>query len=149
MSYKNPYAKPNNPYSNGGASSSSASSSNPYASAYPAQPTALPAAGPVYPGYIAPPSAVARPSIPSGYGGYDANLAQQASIYTPDATQYGGVAGAGPSASGSGAAAGKKGKPRTTVLRKGGGEVWEDQSLLEWDPGEQRTLLETYARSLY
>lgn len=32
------------------------------------------------------------------------------------------------------ATVGNKGKARTTVLRKGGGEVWEDQSLLEWDP---------------
>jgi hypothetical protein len=27
-----------------------------------------------------------------------------------------------------------KGGKRTTVLRKGGGKVWEDQTLLEWNP---------------
>ena len=29
-----------------------------------------------------------------------------------------------------------KGGKRTTVLRKGGGKVWEDQTLLEWNPCE-------------
>lgn len=29
-----------------------------------------------------------------------------------------------------------KGHARETVLRKAGGTVWEDQSLVEWDPGE-------------
>ncbi|KAI6164905.1 RNA-binding domain-containing protein [Pisolithus thermaeus] len=35
-----------------------------------------------------------------------------------------------------GGAGGKlaKGGKRTTVLRKGGGKVWEDQTLLEWNP---------------
>lgn len=28
----------------------------------------------------------------------------------------------------------KKGSAHTTVVREGGGRVWEDQSLLEWDP---------------
>ena len=27
-----------------------------------------------------------------------------------------------------------KGGKRTTVLRKGGGKTWEDQTLLEWHP---------------
>lgn len=37
-----------------------------------------------------------------------------------------------------GGAGGKlaKGGKRTTVLRKGGGKVWEDQTLLEWDPSK-------------
>jgi hypothetical protein len=30
----------------------------------------------------------------------------------------------------------EKGGKRVTVLRKGGGRVWEDQTLLEWDPSE-------------
>jgi len=29
-----------------------------------------------------------------------------------------------------------KGGKRTTVLRKGAGTVYEDQTLLEWNPGE-------------
>lgn len=51
---------------------------------------------------------------------YDANLQEQASIYTPDAARksnYANPAG--------------NGKGRKTVLRKGGGTVWEDQSLTE------------------
>lgn len=30
----------------------------------------------------------------------------------------------------------KKGETRATVLRKAAGKVWEDQTLLEWDPSE-------------
>lgn len=142
MSYKNPYAKPNNPYSNGAsASTSGGSTASPY---YSAQPTAA-VAGPSYPGYMQGAAAVAGPLIPSGYGvggGYDANIAQQQSIYTPDASvsQYGAAPSpaAGEAASSTGQ---KKGKPRTTVLRKGGGEVWEDQSLLEWDPSHFRLFI--------
>ncbi|GAA5983249.1 hypothetical protein JCM5350_005857 [Sporobolomyces pararoseus] len=149
MSYKNPYAKPNNPYSNG----STSSAASPY---YQPPPSASAVAGPVaYPGYIAPVVPVAGPSIPpQGYGGYDANVAQQQSIYSPDPTSqaYGSSTGtaaaaaAGGSSVGGGAVAGgsgqkKGGKPRTTVLRKGGGEVWEDQSLLEWDPSHFRLFI--------
>ncbi|EPQ28347.1 uncharacterized protein PFL1_04174 [Pseudozyma flocculosa PF-1] len=32
----------------------------------------------------------------------------------------------------------KKGETRETVLRKGAGKVWEDQTLLEWDPSHKR-----------
>ncbi|GAA5908732.1 uncharacterized protein JCM6883_004155 [Sporobolomyces salmoneus] len=138
MSYKNPYAKPNNPYTGG---SSSSSSQTPYvpSGGYPSPAVA----GPVgYPGYVpVPPSAstlpVAGPSIPAGYGGYDANAAQQASIYTPDAGTSAGYRGA----TGVATAPQGRGKPRTTVLRKGGGEVWEDQSLLEWDPSHFRLFI--------
>lgn len=64
----------------------------------------------------------------SGAGDYDATLAyQQQSAYTPDAAKAGGYNNpAG------------KGKARTTVLRKGGGTTWEDQSLTEWDPAHFR-----------
>ncbi|KAI9628601.1 hypothetical protein KEM48_011557 [Puccinia striiformis f. sp. tritici PST-130] len=31
-----------------------------------------------------------------------------------------------------------KGKARTTIIRKAGGEVWEDQTLMEWDPAHFR-----------
>ncbi|GAA5870909.1 hypothetical protein JCM16303_001627 [Sporobolomyces ruberrimus] len=131
MSYKNPYAKPNNPYS---AASSSSATAGPYSPYSNPSAVAGPVAYPAYPQTAYP--AVAGPSIPLGY---DANAAQQASIYTPEAVYSGGVAtpAAGPTAGGSTA----KGKARTTVLRKGGGEVWEDQSLLEWDPAHFRLFI--------
>ena len=55
---------------------------------------------------------------------YDVGAAAQQSAYVPGAT----VGRAG----GSGSVVPKGGK-RTTVLRKGAGKVWEDQTLLEWD----------------
>lgn len=56
---------------------------------------------------------------------FDASMAEQSSIYTPEAAKKGGYKNAlGP------------GGARTTVLRKGGGTQWEDQSLMEWDPSE-------------
>ena len=58
---------------------------------------------------------------------FDASMAEQSSIYTPEAASKGGYkhhAG--------------KGKARTTVLRKGGGELWEDSSLMEWDPSQSQ-----------
>lgn len=61
---------------------------------------------------------------------YDADLAAQQSIYTPEAAKK--VQAQRPPV--------QTGKARTTVLRKGGGEVWEDPSLMEWDPGERRRL---------
>jgi len=30
----------------------------------------------------------------------------------------------------------KRGEKRETVLRKAAGKLWEDQTLLEWDPSE-------------
>ncbi len=92
----------------------------------------------------------------AGAGAYNVgDLSQQASAYS-----YGGEAGAdGSAAGGTGAAkqkkfvpgpkdeegnaiAGKlkKGETRTTVLRKAAGKVWEDLSLLEWDPSEYGAL---------
>ncbi|GAA6012499.1 hypothetical protein JCM10207_009020 [Rhodosporidiobolus poonsookiae] len=129
MSYNNPYANPANSYAAYSAQSSYAATSS-----YSAAPTAY--AGPAYPGaaaaYSAPPTA--GPSAGSAFPGegYDMNLAQQASIYTPEASK---------SKKHSVVAAGQKGKARTTVLRKGGGEVWEDQSLLEWDPAHFRLFI--------
>lgn len=131
---RNPYANPNTPfaaYQPTASSSSTAQTAGPYypgAGAYPAVPSAYSAyptypAGPSYPTEALP---VAGPSAPGAVGvGYDMEQLQQASIYTPEASKSNrnGVV-----------AAGQKGKARTTVLRKGGGEVWEDQSLLEWDP---------------
>lgn len=54
---------------------------------------------------------------------FQADMAQQSSIYTPEAAKKGGYTHAG-----------GKGKARTTVLRKAGGEKWEDPTLAEWDP---------------
>ncbi|ORY90906.1 hypothetical protein BCR35DRAFT_258622, partial [Leucosporidium creatinivorum] len=78
-------------------------------------------AGPAYPGAGADPYA----------GGFDADVAAQQSIYTPEAAKKHAPA----------VAAGNKGKARTTVLRKGGGEVWEDPSLMEWDPAHFRLFI--------
>ncbi|BGP13369.1 hypothetical protein JCM10213_005787 [Rhodosporidiobolus nylandii] len=131
MSYNNPYANPANPYA---AYSAQPSYYSPAATtpAYPAASTSQAYAGPAYPGAAGypPVAAEAGPSVPSG--GYDMNLAQQASIYTPEASK---------STRNAVVAAGQKGKARTTVLRKGGGEVWEDQSLLEWDPSHFRLFI--------
>lgn len=35
----------------------------------------------------------------------------------------------------------QKGQARTTVLRKGAGEVWEDATLMEWDPKHFRLFI--------
>ncbi|EJU06010.1 RNA-binding domain-containing protein [Dacryopinax primogenitus] len=55
---------------------------------------------------------------------YDLGIAAQQSAYVPGAQL------------GRGGAGGKvaPGQKRTTVLRKGAGKVWEDKTLLEWDP---------------
>ncbi|KZW04226.1 RNA-binding domain-containing protein [Exidia glandulosa HHB12029] len=56
---------------------------------------------------------------------YDAGYLAQQSVYVPGAMID--------KRGGSGGKISKGGK-RTTVLRKGAGKVWEDQTLLEWDP---------------
>ena len=57
----------------------------------------------------------------------DTSLSNQNSIYTPRNAR---------------AANRAKGEPgnvaRTTVIRKGGGETWEDPTLLDWDPSHFR-----------
>lgn len=130
MASNNPYAKPNGGYSAYSSSNPYAATQAPYAQASTSYTAAaagayppVAAAGPAYPAYPGA-GAAAGPSIPAG--GYDMNLAQQSSIYTPEAAKSGRPV----------ASVANKGKARTTVLRKGGGEVWEDQSLLEWDPCE-------------
>lgn len=129
MSY-NPHA---NPYSTPG----SAYAPAPVYGAYPAQAgPAYPQAGPSYagPAYPGAGGAAADPWA----GGFDADVAAQQSIYTPEAAKkYQPPAGVD----------GNKGKARTTVLRKGGGEIWEDPSLMEWDPGQSLSLLWLVARA--
>ncbi|GAA5973633.1 hypothetical protein JCM11641_005053 [Rhodosporidiobolus odoratus] len=129
MSYNNPYSNPSNSYSSQQYSYSSSSAT----SAYPTASTSAAYAAPAYPAASAP--SYAPPTDPSGAAvgaGYDMNYAQQASIYTPEASKNN---------RNEVVAAGQKGKARTTVLRKGGGEVWEDQSLLEWDPTHFRLFI--------
>jgi hypothetical protein len=60
----------------------------------------------------------------SANAAFDAEVAAQQSVYTPEAASTFASSNRGRA----------RGKARTTVLRKGGGEIWEDQSLLEWDP---------------
>ncbi|GAA5998172.1 uncharacterized protein JCM10292_002372 [Rhodotorula paludigena] len=131
MASNNPYAQPQKGYSHySGAAPSSAATAGP---AYPGAPQAAA----YYGAYAGAPGAgypAAGPSAGPAYpaaGAYDPNFAQQSSIYTPEAANSKKAI----------AQVGNKGKARTTVLRKGGGEVWEDQSLLEWDPNHFRLFI--------
>lgn len=83
-----------------------------------------PYAGPTYP--VAGSSAHSAP-VPANAYEYDVGILAQQSVYVPGAM-----------IDKRGGAGGKlaKGGKRTTVLRKGGGKVWEDQTLLEWNPCE-------------
>jgi hypothetical protein len=64
--------------------------------------------------------------VPANAYEYDVGIVAQQSVYVPGAM-----------IDKRGGAGGKlaKGGKRVTVLRKGAGKVWEDQTLLEWDPG--------------
>ena len=88
--------------------------------------------GPMYP--IAGSSSGHTAPVPSNAYEYDVGILAQQSVYVPGAM-----------IDKRGGAGGKlaKGGKRTTVLRKGAGTVYEDQTLLEWNPGENR------AESLY
>jgi len=65
--------------------------------------------------------------VPANAYEYDVGILAQQSVYVPGAM-----------IDKRGGAGGKlaKGGKRTTVLRKGAGTVYEDQTLLEWNPGE-------------
>jgi hypothetical protein len=80
----------------------------------------LPYKGPVY----STPSAHNAP-VPANAYEYDVGIVAQQSVYVP-----------GAAIDKRGGAGGKlaRGGKRTTVLRKGAGKVWEDQTLLEWNP---------------
>ncbi|EKM59976.1 uncharacterized protein PHACADRAFT_250802 [Phanerochaete carnosa HHB-10118-sp] len=97
------------------ASSSSQSDVNPYHQPY---------QGPMYPIPGASSSAHHAP-VPANAYEYDVGILAQQSVYVPGAM-----------IDKRGGAGGKlaKGGKRTTVLRKGAGKVWEDQTLLEWNP---------------
>lgn len=63
--------------------------------------------------------------VPANAYEYDVGILAQQSVYVPGAMidKRGGAGGKV-----------AKGGKRTTVLRKGAGKVWEDQTLLEWNP---------------
>ena len=83
-----------------------------------------PYAGPVYPLNGSSSSSHSAP-VPANAYEYDVGILAQQSVYVPGAM-----------IDKRGGAGGKlaKGGKRTTVLRKGAGKVWEDQTLLEWNP---------------
>ena len=92
-------------------------------SAYDVNPYHQPYNGPMYP--IGGSSSAHSAPVPANAYEYDVGILAQQSVYVPGAM-----------IDKRGGAGGKlaKGGKRTTVLRKGGGKVWEDQTLLEWNP---------------
>ena len=108
-------------------SSSSSFDVNPYHQPY---------QGPQYP--IPGTSTHHHAPVPANAYEYDVGILAQQSVYVPGAMidKRGGAGGKV-----------AKGGKRTTVLRKGAGKTWEDQTLLEWNPCELTTsyLLTTYS----
>lgn len=92
-------------------------------SAYDVNPYHQPYSGPMYP--IPGSSSTHTAPVPANAYEYDVGILAQQSVYVPGAMID--------KRGGSGGKLAKGGK-RTTVLRKGGGKVWEDQTLLEWNP---------------
>jgi hypothetical protein len=92
---------------------SSSSDVNPYHQPY---------QGPIYP---LPSTSSHNAPVPANAYEYDVGILAQQSVYVPGAMID--------KKGGSGGKLAKGGK-RTTVLRKGGGKTWEDQTLLEWNP---------------
>jgi hypothetical protein len=95
-------------------------------SSYDVNPYHQPYQGPIYPIAGSSTSAHTAP-VPANAYEYDVGILAQQSVYVPGAMID--------KRGGSGGKVAKGGK-RTTVLRKGGGKVWEDQTLLEWNPCE-------------
>lgn len=89
-----------------------------------ANPYHQPYAGPSYPTPGSSGSSSHQAPVPSNAYEYDVGILAQQSVYVPGATldRRGGTGGKV-----------AKGGKRTTVLRKGAGTVWEDQTLLDWD----------------
>ncbi|KAH9062715.1 RNA-binding domain-containing protein [Lactarius vividus] len=79
--------------------------------------------GPIYP--LPSTSSSHNAPVPANAYEYDVGILAQQSVYVPGAMID--------KKGGSGGKLAKGGK-RTTVLRKGGGKTWEDQTLLEWNP---------------
>ena len=90
---------------------------NPYHRPY--QPSSFPLPGQASTSHAAP--------IPANAYEYDVGILAQQSVYVPGAMidKRGGSGGKVP-----------RGGKRVTVIRKGGGKTWEDQTLLEWNPCE-------------
>ncbi|KAL4081903.1 hypothetical protein V8B97DRAFT_2001999 [Scleroderma yunnanense] len=90
---------------------------------YDVNPYHQPYQGPIY--SIPGSSSSHNAPVPANAYEYDVGIVAQQSVYVPGAM-----------IDKRGGAGGKlaKGGKRTTVLRKGGGKVWEDQTLLEWNP---------------
>lgn len=87
-----------------------------------------------YPGYAAASGSASYASAyPAAVGGSfeatDEELLAQASAYDSGAVHKEVTSKA------------QKGQARRTVLRKGAGDVWEDQSLMEWDPAHFRLFI--------
>jgi hypothetical protein len=103
----------NNPYSN----------TNYYQQQQDVNPYHQPYQGPIFP--VAGSSSGHSAPVPSNAYEYDVGILAQQSVYVPGAMidKRGGAGGKV-----------AKGGKRTTVLRKGAGKVWEDQTLLEWNP---------------
>ena len=97
--------------------------------AYEVNPYYKPYQGPSFP---IPGSSSHSAPVPANAYEYDVGILAQQSVYVPGAM-----------IDKRGGAGGKlaKGGKRTTVLRKGGGKVWEDQTLLEWSPCKFRAPL--------
>ena len=97
--------------------------------AYDVNPYYKPYQGPSFP--IPGSSSTHSAPIPANAYEYDVGILAQQSVYVPGAM-----------IDKRGGAGGKlaKGGKRTTVLRKGGGKVWEDQTLLEWSPCKYSSL---------
>ena len=112
-------------YQQQNASSSSSSTSANYENPY-----YQPYAGPQYPPSGSAGSSNYQAPVPANAYEYDVGILEQQSVYVPGAMldKRGGAGGKV-----------AKGGKRTTVLRKGGGKVWEDQTLLEWDPCKYTT----------
>jgi hypothetical protein len=91
--------------------------------AYDVNPYYKPYQGPSYP--VPGSSSSHSAPVPANAYEYDVGILAQQSVYVPGAM-----------IDKRGGAGGKlaKGGKRVTVLRKGGGKVWEDQTLLEWNP---------------
>jgi hypothetical protein len=93
---------------------SSSSDVNPYHQPY---------QGPIYP--LPSTSSSHNAPVPANAYEYDVGILAQQSVYVPGAMID--------KKGGSGGKLAKGGK-RMTVLRKGAGKTWEDQTLLEWNP---------------
>lgn len=106
-------------------------------SGYDINPYYKPYQGPSFP---VPGSSSHSAPVPANAYEYDVGILAQQSVYVPGAM-----------IDKRGGAGGKlaKGGKRTTVLRKGGGKVWEDQTLLEWNPCEFSSAVFQFILTMY